>query len=65
MPRFYITRSADINSEPDAERYLARVVHELDPAPRDSGLLDAYGESLFAIDKLDPIGFVRWPKVQS
>jgi hypothetical protein len=53
------SRSADIDKGPDAETYLARTVHELDPTPFDTGLLDAFGAPLFAAYEMDPIGFIR------
>ena len=53
------TRAADYEASPDAETYLARTVHEPDPAPYRTGLLDAFGEPLWAVVELDPIGFIR------
>lgn len=53
-------RSQDINTEPDAEQYLARTVFEADPTPYQTGLLDAFGEPLWAVIESDQVGFVRW-----
>jgi hypothetical protein len=58
----YLTRcprSADYDKGPDAETYLARMVIEPDPAPFETGLLDAFGAPLFAAYEMDPIGFIR------
>lgn len=41
--------------------YLARTVMEPERQPRDTGLLDASGQKLFAIEETNPIGFV-WHK---
>ena len=38
------------------------VVHETENVPVFSGLLDAHGNRLMAVDRRDPIGFVRHPK---
>ncbi|MBZ9922198.1 hypothetical protein LB579_31445 [Mesorhizobium sp. BR1-1-7] len=51
-------RSADIDSEPDGENYLARTVFE-DFELFDTGVLDADGNKVMARQKLDPIGFIR------
>jgi hypothetical protein len=40
--------------------HLARTVHEAERSPRDTGLVDASGSKIFAMDDRDPIGFVRW-----
>jgi hypothetical protein len=58
----YLTRrprSADYDKGPDAETYLARTVFEPDPAPFETGLLDAFGAPLFAAYEMDVIGFIR------
>ena len=44
---------------PDAEHYLSRTVHEPDDSPVDTGLLDAHGNKLFAINEMAQIGFIR------
>lgn len=43
-----------------ASDYLARTVFEADPTPYQTGLLDAFGEPLWAVIESDPVGFVRW-----
>jgi hypothetical protein len=45
---------------PDAENYLSRTVHEPDPTPYPIGLLDAQGNELYAVNEMEPIGFVRF-----
>lgn len=47
-------------SHADALDSLARTVHEPDPQTFDTGLLDASGNRLFAIDEMERIGFVRF-----
>lgn len=44
----------------DAERYLARTVHE-DYELIDTGVLDQSGNKIMARRRIDPIGFVRFP----
>lgn len=44
----------------DAEDYLARTVFEKDPSPQHTGLYDAYGEALFSVEEMDPVGFIRF-----
>lgn len=43
----------------DATDYLARTVYEAEPSPRATGLFDASGTELYAVDEVDPVGFVR------
>jgi hypothetical protein len=52
-------RQANCEDGPDAEHYLARTVFEVDPTPYQTGLLDAFGDPLWATYEMDPIGFVR------
>lgn len=52
-------RSADIDSEPDAEDYLARTVYE-DHELIDIGIRDKNGDPIMARQKRDPVGFVRF-----
>lgn len=60
MTREYVRiRSADIYSEPDAENYLARTVHETHELI-DIGILDEDGNKIMARQKMDAIGFIRW-----
>lgn len=56
---FIKRRSADIDSEPDAENYLARTVYE-DYELIDTGVIDANGDKIMARRKMMPIGFVRF-----
>ncbi len=44
---------------PDAESYLSRTVHERDNSPYPTSLFDARGNELYAVDEMEPIGFVR------
>lgn len=61
MARDYVRiRSASIDEAPDGENYLARTVHETHELI-DIGVLDADGNKIMAREKLDPVGFVRWP----
>ena len=63
MKRYIIKPRAadiDIDSDPDAENYLSRTVYEPDSAPQPTGLFDANGNELYAIDEREAIGFVRW-----
>lgn len=61
--RSYVTvrrnRSADIDSEPDGEDYLARTVFE-DHELIDIGVVDRNGDPIMARKRTDPIGFIRW-----
>jgi hypothetical protein len=60
MARDYvIRRCASIDETVDAERYLARTVHEAEELI-DIGVLDAAGNKIMARQKMDPIGFVRF-----
>ena len=52
-------RAADYDKGPDAEAYLARTIFEVDPTPYETGLLDAFGNPLWACIELDQIGFIR------
>lgn len=58
--RRYVTRFADIDNNVDAETYMSREVHEPDPSPRESGLLDAQGNKLYSVLELGPIGYVKF-----
>lgn len=64
MMRRYVTmrrpRLAAMDNDPDAEDYLSRTVYEPDDAPQPTGLLDAQGNELYAINEMDPIGFIRF-----
>lgn len=65
MAKRYLTRprhirSGDIDENLNAENYLSRSVYETDPTPYPTGLLDAFGEPLYATYELDPIGFIRF-----
>lgn len=65
MPKRYLTRPkhvrcADWYDGPDAESYLSRQVYETGPTPYQTGILDQYGEPLYAAYELDPVGFVRF-----
>jgi len=62
MIRRYVTRLADMYSQPDAETYLSREVIEPDPEPRETGLLDAHGNKLYSVLEMPPIGFVKFVK---
>ena len=42
-----------------ATDYLAKTVHVAEDSPRPTGLLDARGNKLFAVDDKPPVGFVR------
>jgi len=53
-------RMADMDGYPDAEGYLSRTVFETDPTPYPTGILDSYGDPLYAAYELDPVGYVRW-----
>ncbi len=46
--------------EADAVQSLARTVHEADNSPYPTGLFDASGNELYAVDEMEPIGFVRF-----
>lgn len=46
--------------EAAATDYLARTVYERDRSPIVTGLYDAAGNELFAVEEVDPIGFVRF-----
>lgn len=63
MPKRYFTlrrpRQAQIADDPDAENYLTRTVYETDPTPYETGILDQFGEPLWATYELDQIGFIR------
>lgn len=52
------TKAADVDGEPDAENYLARTVYEQEPQVIDTGILDLHGNPVFAIEAMQPIGFV-------
>lgn len=60
MRRDYVIRRAgDIDQNVDAEKYLARTVHEeIDLI--DIGLLDCEGNKVLVRKRMDPIGYVRW-----
>lgn len=55
----YVTKAARWHDWIDSETYLARTVLEPDPTPRETGLLDANGNKLYAVEELDQIGFMR------
>ena len=64
MAKRYLTRSirsGDIDENLNAECYLARTVFETDPTPYQTGILDPFGEPLWAVIESDPIGYVRFP----
>lgn len=42
-----------------ATDYLARTVHEDEPKPVDTGLLDANGVKLYRVEDRQPVGFIR------
>lgn len=44
--------------EADAKQYLARTIHEEERTARSTGLLDANGVKLYAVNETQPIGFV-------
>ena len=46
-------------ADPDRSRLSVDVVIR-DDAPRDTGLVDASGTRLYAVEERDPIGFVRF-----
>lgn len=51
--------SAELETEcPDIG--MAHTVHEPEPRVIDTGLLDASGNKIMAIDQMDPIGFTRF-----
>lgn len=58
MRDYIIRRSADINSDVDAENYLAKTVYESEELI-DIGVLDSEGNKVMARRRMDPIGFVR------
>ena len=65
MVRHYVTisrrsRSSDDWYEADAADSLARTVHEQESTPQPTGIRDANGNELFAIDEREPVGFVRF-----
>lgn len=39
---------------------MAHTVFEPDPSPRPTGLFDVSGNELYAVDEMEPIGFVRF-----
>ena len=62
MRRRYVTLrySEELGCEcPDIGQ--AHTVFEPDRSPQRTGLLDAQGNELFAIDEMDQIGFIRSP----
>lgn len=38
---------------------IARTVHEPEPEPQPTGILDKQGNELFSVEEMEPIGFVR------
>ena len=58
----YICRRAFEDWEADALDSLPRTVHEPDPSPQPTGILDKHGNELFSISELGPIGFIRFPR---
>lgn len=62
MARDYVIRprSADITKDPDGEHYLAREIIET-VETIDIGLTDQFGNKIMARQKIDPVGFVRFP----
>jgi hypothetical protein len=60
MTRYFTAPRADWDDDAKALDHLARTVHEPEPKPRDTGLLDAAGKKLWAMDDRQPIGFVRF-----
>lgn len=46
-------------SEVKGSDYLARTVIEPEQGARETGLLDAQGNKLVSIERMDPIGFIR------
>lgn len=62
MARRYVTRPVLVaydDWDAVAVDFLARTVHEQDRSPRPTGLLDAHGDEIFAVDEAEPIGFIR------
>lgn len=59
MRRQYITRAADIYGDPDAENYVARVIHE-QYEERKTGILNAKGDPITLRLTMGPIGFVHF-----
>lgn len=54
-------RSAHIDEEVDGENYLAKVVYE-DHELIDIGIKDQNGDPIMARKKMNPIGFIRFPR---
>jgi hypothetical protein len=68
MPRKYMTRRQGVRAEsesddrwfvdPGASRH-SLTVFELDEAVRETGLLNAYGARIVAVESREPIGFIK------
>ncbi|WP_290497653.1 hypothetical protein [Hyphomonas sp. UBA4494] len=58
--RRYVPRPRLAYYEADATDYLARTVYERDTSPMPTGLYDGAGNELFAVEEIDPVGFVRF-----
>ena len=63
MAKRYLTRHRfervpDIDEHMNAENYISRTVYETDPTPYQTGILDPFGEPLWAVIESDPMGFV-------
>lgn len=63
MPRHYFSKrkSGDIDQEVDGENYLARTVYE-ERELIDIGVMDAEGNPIMAMERMNPIGFVHHKK---
>lgn len=61
MSTKYITALSAWHWSDETAQKTGQTIHEEERKPRDTGLLDASGVKLFAIDVRDPIGFV-WPR---
>lgn len=53
-------QSGKWDTVPDGEDYLARTVHEREELI-DIGILDSAGNKVMARQRMDPIGYVRFP----
>lgn len=62
MARDYVIRprSAEYGKDPDGETYLAREIIETTETI-DIGLTDQFGNKIMARQKMNPVGFIRFP----
>lgn len=68
MKRRYVTKNwyptGDWEDYDRSASGAAHTVFEPDPSPIPTGLLDASGEPILAVDVMDPIGFIRFDEYE-